>query len=399
MIRYRYRSNCSKPLLVHVTTTDISLALLLGPQLKAFADSGFDVVGISAPGPFVPQLLANGTRHIPLHHATRSLSLRSDLRAFSELLGILRTIRPDIVHLHNPKPGIYGRIAAAAAGVPAVVNTVHGIYATPEDSLRRRALVYSLERIAASCSDAELVQNPEDLTTLRRLRVPSARLHLLGNGVDLERFSLGPAATSWRAEMRAELGATPATVVVMSVGRLVWEKGYAELFEAARLVSRAREDAMFVVAGPTEPTKADGIGDSDIEAAKRSGIRFLGYRDDVERLYAASDLYVLASHREGFPRSAMEAAAMGLPVVATDIRGGRQVVEPEATGLLVPARDATRLAEAIAALVSQPETRRRMGQAAIGRAKAEFDQARVIRKTLDVYDSLLKASRGGISTG
>lgn len=90
---------------------------------------------------------------------------------------------------------------------------------------------------------------------------------------------------------------------------------------------------------------------------------------------------------------------MGLPVVATDIRGGRQVVEPEATGLLVPARDATRLAEAIAALVSQPETRRRMGQAAIGRAKAEFDQARVIRKTLDVYDSLLKASRGGISTG
>ena len=101
-----------------------------------------------------------------------------------------------------------------------------------------------------------------------------------------------------------------------------------------------------VVAGPSEPEKADGIGPAALAAAESSGVRFLGHRSDVEDLYAAFDMYVLASYREGFPRSAMEAAAMGLPVVATDIRGCRQVVEHGSTGLLVPPRDAAALTDA-----------------------------------------------------
>ena len=372
-----------------MTTTDISLALLLGPQLRAFVQAGFDVVGISAPGPFVEQIESLGVGHIPLRHATRSLALRSDLRAFGELYRIFRSIRPDIVHTHNPKPGIYGRFAAAAAGVPAVVNTVHGLYATEDDAIARRAAVYSLERLAASCSDAELVQNPEDLTKLRQLRVPPGRLHLLGNGIDLLRFSKGPQFEVWREQVRAELGATTETVVVTAVGRLVWEKGYAELFEAARAVMELHGEAMFVVAGPPEPSKGDGISPAALDAAARSGVRFLGHRDDIERLYAASDIYVLASHREGFPRSAMEAAAMGLPILATDIRGCRQVIEDGLTGYLLPPRNASRLAERIAGLISHPVAREQMGTAAAAKAKREFDQEEVIRLTLDVYRNLL----------
>jgi glycosyltransferase involved in cell wall biosynthesis len=385
-----------EPLLVHVTTSDISLALLLGPQLSAFSAAGFDVIGVSAPGPFVPDLERAGIRHIALPHATRSVSPLDDLRAATALYRLLRRLRPDIVHTHTPKPGFYGRLGGRAARVPVVVNTVHGLYATADDSRARRAVVYGLERLAATCSDAELLQNEEDLSTLTALHVPAKRLHLLGNGIDLDRFKPGPRAEAARRRVRAELGVDDATVVVGAVGRLVWEKGYRELFEAAAQLRRRCREVTVVVAGPNEPEKTDGIEPAALAAAESSGVRFLGHRNDVEDLYAAFDVYVLASYREGFPRSAMEAAAMGLPIVATDIRGCRQVVENGATGLLVPPRDASALTDAVARLAGDPGLSSTMGRRAVSKAKRDFDQRRVIAATLAVYEDLLerKVRRG-----
>lgn len=378
--------------LVHVTTADISLALLLGPQLRAFADAGFEVYGASAPGPFVDQLGDWGVTHVPLRHATRAVAPHHDVMALAELRSLFVALRPDIVHTHNPKPGIYGRLAARSAGTPAVVNTVHGLYAQPGDDWRRRALVYGLERLAGSCSDVELVQNPEDLETLARLGVPRTKLRLLGNGIDLRRFDPGRLDGESTLALRGELGAGPDDVIVTAVGRLVREKGYPELFAAAELVRRRLPHALFVVVGPTDPDKADTLPRADVRRAEAAGVRFLGLRHDVDRLYAASDVYVLASHREGFPRSAMEAAAMGLPVVATDIRGCRQVVADGVTGRLVPRGDVDALAFAIAELVESPEKRLHMGAAARAKAAAEFDQQQVIDITLEVYHRLLARS-------
>src|ERR1700761_436541 len=127
----------------------MSLVLLLGSQLRAFAEAGMEVIGVSAPGPFVPQLEEWGIRHEPLHHATRSAAVGEDFRALAEIWQLFRRLRPDIVHTPNPKTGLYGRVAARAAGVPAVVNTVHGLYASPEDPASRKAVVYTLERAAS----------------------------------------------------------------------------------------------------------------------------------------------------------------------------------------------------------------------------------------------------------
>ena len=379
----------ARPRLVHVTTTDMSLALLLGPQLEAFAEAGFEVIGVSATGPFVDQLREAGIGHRALAHATRSNAPAKDLLAMAELRSLFRRLQPDIVHTHNPKPGVYGRLAAKAAGVPCIVNTVHGLYALPEDRWRKRALIYGLERVAAMCSHAELVQNPEDVETLAGLGVPRAKLRLLGNGVDLDRFDRRRVDQRVRDETRRELGAGPDDVLCGAVGRLVWEKGYRELFAAASIVRRRHPHARFVVIGPLDPHKHDGLGQGDLEQATRdSGMVFLGMRDDMTELYAAMDLYVLASHREGFPRSAMEAAAVGLPVVATDIRGCRQVVAEGITGLLVARRDPTALATAISSLVDDADLRRSMGEAAVAKASQEFDQQHVIATTLAVYDEL-----------
>lgn len=378
-----------RPRLIHVTTADISLSLLLGPQLRAFRDAGYEVIGASAPGPFVAELESWGIEHRPLRHATRAMAPHRDLGALAELYRLFREVRPDIVHTHNPKPGVYGRLAARAARVPVVVNTVHGLYALPEDPRRKRAVVYALERIAAWGSDAELVQNPEDIDTLRRIGIPAGKVHLLGNGVDLARFA--PPDPAVRAAVRAELGVGAGTVVCGVVGRLVWEKGYREVFDAARRLRARAPEVLVVVVGPEDPEKADGVDAGAIEAARADGVRFLGMREDVERLYAGMDLYVLASYREGFPRSAMEAAASGLPVVATDIRGCRQVVDHGRTGLLVPVRDAVALTEAITTIATDADLRRGMERRARDKAVAEFDQTTQIRITLETYARLLGA--------
>ncbi len=383
--------------LIHVTTVDMSLVLLLGPQLRAFAEAGMEVVGMSAPGPFVPQLEAWGIRHEPLHHATRSMAVGQDAMALAELWRLFRRLRPDIVHTHNPKPGLYGRVAARAAGVPGVVNTVHGLYASPEDRWSRRAVVYALERAAAMCSGAELVQNPEDLQVLSRLGVPGRKLVLLGNGVDLQRFRPEVSEHS-RRRARADLGVDREDVVVGIVARLVWQKGFRELFLAAERIRDTHPRVVFVVVGGTDPDKADAISPEDLAAATRRGrIVFTGERDLMEHVYPGFDLFVLPSHREGFPRSAMEAAASGLPVIAADIRGCRQVVSQGQSGFLVPVRDSVRLSEAIEKLVRDPALRRRMGAAGRHKAEAEFDDRAVVSKTLEAYERVLIPDRSWTS--
>jgi glycosyltransferase involved in cell wall biosynthesis len=376
----------------HLTTVDSSLRYLLRPQLRAVRDLGGDSVGISAAGPYADELEAEGIRHVALGSSTRGMNLLADVRAAAELWRVLRRERPDVLHTHNPKPGVYGRIVGRLARIPVVVNTNHGLWATEHDRLLRRLVVLALEAVAARFSHAELIQNVEDLELLtrRRISVPS-RTRLLGNGIDLDRFAPGTLDPKERTAVRDELGAGPGTIVVGMVGRMVAEKGYPELFAAAE-----RLDDRYVVAaiGPDEPEKADAISADQRAAAEKAGVVFLGQRDDVERLYAAMDLFVLPSHREGFPRAAMEAAATGLPIVATDVRGCRQVVADGVTGLLVPVRDPAALAAAIASLGEDPERRTQMGVAAVRRARDEFDERRVVDIVLSTYRAV--AARRGL---
>src|SRR5215218_1468357 len=122
----------------HLTTVDLSLRFLLMAQLRGARDAGYRVVGISAPGPWVADLEAEGIRHIALHSSTRAADLRADGRAARELWQVLTRERPAVLHTHNPKPGLYGRVLGRFAGIPIVVNTVHGLYATDDDRLAKR---------------------------------------------------------------------------------------------------------------------------------------------------------------------------------------------------------------------------------------------------------------------
>jgi glycosyltransferase involved in cell wall biosynthesis len=244
--------------------------------------------------------------------------------------------------------------------------------------------------VASRFSDVELVQNPEDLATLQRLHL-GRKARLLGNGVDLRRFDPSRWSSRDRVRVRAELRVTDGIVVVGTVARLVAEKGYPELFAAAAALDPTQ--FAFVCVGGDDPDKSDALPRATLEAARAQGVQFLGHRDDVDALYTAMDVFVLPSHREGFPRAAMEAAASGLPIVATDVRGCRQVVEPEVTGLLVPVRDPPALAAAIDRLGRDDALRAQMSIAARARAESEFDEREIVRRVLEAYAFVAERKR------
>lgn len=373
----------------HVTTVDSTLRFLVLPQLIRLRDEGFEVSAISAPGPWTRDLVDEGIRHIPWPHSTRSWNPRSDAVASWELLQIFRKERFHLVHTHNPKPGIIGRIAARLAGVPRVVNTVHGLYATPDDRPSKRIPVLALERLAARFSHLELYQSEEDLIWARRLGlVTRERSELLGNGVDLARFDPALVPSERVRALRDELGIPVDALVFGTVARLVVEKGYRELFAAAGKVRATHPDVRFLVVGPSDPDKADALNRGEIDAA-REDVVFAGWREDTRDLLALMDVFLLPSWREGLPRSAIEAAAMGKPLILTDIRGCREVARPGMEGLLVPPRDPARLAEAIEQMATDPGGRARMGAAARARALQRFDERRVTDLIVERYRSLL----------
>jgi glycosyltransferase involved in cell wall biosynthesis len=220
----------------HVTTVAQSLRYLLLPQLCALREHGYDVAGVSAPGPDVSALEAQGIDHVDVPF-TRRLTPLEDARSLVVLYRLMKSRRFTIVHAHTPKPGLLAQVAARLAGVPVVVNTIHGFYFHDRMPLAQRRFYVALEKLAGRCSDLILSQNEEDLETALRLGIARpGQIRRLGNGIDLRRFDPARLSPEARRRARAALGISEGAPVVGFVGRLVAEKGVGELVEAARLV-------------------------------------------------------------------------------------------------------------------------------------------------------------------
>lgn len=381
-----------RPRVAHIATIDLSLRVVLLNQLRAIEAAGYDVTGISADGEHVPAIEQAGIRHIAVP-MTRRMAPLDDLVSLYRLYRLMRRERFDIVHTHNPKPNLFGQIAARAARVPVVISTVHGYYF--HDRMRpmaRRALII-LEKIAARCSDLILSQSREDVETAVREGIASRdRIEVLGNGIDITRFDRASLSDEVLAAARRELGIADGAPVVGFVGRMVEEKGILELMEAAREVLRHFPAAKFLLVGPHDPEKHDAL-DPAIAARRGLGDAFVfaGMRNDMPLMYALMDVFALPSHREGFPRSPMEAAAMGVPSVVTQIRGCREAVVDGESGVFVPVRDSAALAQAIVSLLGDPHRARALGEGGRRLARERFDEQRVFAHVIDAYERLRAA--------
>lgn len=372
----------------HVTTISESLEILLLDQLRAIRDAGYAVSGVSARGDGVPALERAGIRHVAAPFVRSSLlTPLADLGTLAALVRMFRSERFTIVHTHTAKPDLYAAIAARIARVPVVVTTLHGFLFHELTPPRQRRIYAAAAKTGMRFVDLVLSQNPEDVETAIRERIcPAEKIEVLGNGIDIERFD----RTRVISRVRAEFGIADDAIVIGFVGRLVEEKGVRELLEAVGALRAAHPKLRLLCVGWYDQAKADAIRP---ETAGEYGLAdvavFTGHRRDLPELYAAMDIFALPSHREGFPRTVMEASAMSLPVVATRIRGCRTAVADGETGLLVPVRDPQALREALDTLLRDAAKRHEMGRRGRALAERQFDQRTVFAKVLHAYDRLL----------
>ena len=382
------------PKIAHVTTVDLSLRYLLLNQLRRIQQEGYEVVGMSAAGPDVSVLKASGIDHraIPL---TRRFTPFRDLYALWALYRQMRREKFDIVHTHTPKAGLLGQLAARLAGVPVIINTLHGFYFQDDTPVAKRRFYIAMERLAARCSSVILSQNEEDVSTaVREGIVKSDKIKVLGNGIDVRQFDPARFSSVDVSRIRAEAGIPEGALVVGFVGRLVREKGILDLLRAAEAVRAQVPNAFFLIVGPFDAEKDDAVDRSAAEALRIAEYsQFTGLCEDMPPMYAAMDVLALPSYREGFPRAPMEAAAMGVPAVVTDIRGCRQTVDDGESGLLVPPGDPAALAVALIRLLNDAGLRARMGRTGRQIALDRFDERKVFDRVLSEYDRLL-AARG-----
>ncbi len=376
--------------IAHITAIDMALRYLLLNQLRCAQAAGYQVVGISSPGSACSTLEAAGIRHIGVPISRRLTPLR-DIVSLWKLYRVLRAERFTIVHTHTPKPGLLGQLAARMAGVPVIVNTVHGFYFHDDMHPAWRRFYITVEKVAARHSDVILCVNSEDVQTAIREGICSPeKIKCLGSGIDVERFDRSRLDPDRIDTLRAEMGLPADAPVVGFVGRLVYEKGLVELFQAACDIRARVPNVHFLFVGPIDTDKADALRP---EKAAEYGIadicHFPGVRQDMPEMYALMDVLALPSHREGFPRAPMEASSMRVPCVVTDIRGCREAVEHRRNGLLVPLYNLDSLAAAIVELLTDPELAVALGAAGRDLAMERFDERPVFRRVLAEYERLL----------
>ena len=352
-----------------VVTTSMSARLLLGHQLRALDDVTWSVVSGDAyedpPGNVAVEV-------VPIR---REFAL-SDVVAFARLWRTFRRRRFDFVQTHTPKASFLGLPAARLSGTTAIY-TIHGALYFRDNGRVANAMGWLFERWCCAWADLVLVQSREDEQVLPRARVCRAgKIRYVGNGVVLDRFTapVAPARHSARP-------------IVVMVSRLVREKGCLDFLALARAL-HGRAD--FVHVGPVEHDQRDAVSGADIAAAA-ADVSFVGAVDDVRPYLACADVVVLPSYREGVPRVAMEAAAAGRPVVAYDVRGVREVVDP-ATGLLVARGDTTALTNVVAGLLEHPERRAALGEACRAHVVRTFSEDDVIIRLRAVYAELAGAA-------
>lgn len=361
--------------IIELTNVDFSLRHFLLPLMRGARARGHEVIGVCADGALLDEVRAEGFR-IETPPLARSFSPLAQWRAFRALVRLFRAERPDIVHAHMPISGFLARMAAWVTGVPIIAYTCHGFLFNQPGPWPRRAAAFVMEFLAGRVTTIFTTVSTEEAADAKRLRIARHPIPI-GNGRDPAIFRPDPAA---RAAVRQTLAVPEERVVILAVSRLVRHKGYPELLAAMRDVP-----AELWVVGERLPSDHG----TDLEAVfKASGLgprlRRLGYRTDIPAVMAAADIFVLPSHFEGLPMSVIEAMLCGLPVIATDIRGPREQVVPDETGLLVPPATVEPLAHAILRLVQNPALRTRMGAASRVRATRLFDESAVVNRGLDV---------------
>jgi glycosyltransferase involved in cell wall biosynthesis len=348
--------------------------------IKVMVAAGHEVVAVAPPDEYAPRLATLGCRFVALPMDNRGTHPGRDALLLWRFWRLLQRERPDAFLGYTVKPNVYGSLAAHALGIP-VINNIAGLGSVFIRGGPLAWLVRQLYRLALRRSVKVFFQNADDqgLFVEGGLVRPGSCDLLPGSGVDLARFALVPLPFRRVAPMRFVL-----------IGRLLRDKGVVEFVEAARIIRARWPDVQCCLLGFVDVLNPAAISRAEVDAWVRAGdIHYLGASDDVRQEIAQADCIVLPSYREGTPRSLLEAAAMGRPIITTDAVGCREVVEDGRNGFLCKAADAKDLAEKMEHILRlSGDERTRMGLEGRRMMEERFDEKIVLRKYLDAIEAV-----------
>ena len=355
------------------------------PLAKTLKNLGYNVVLISPPGKYGTLILAEGIQWLQISMNRRSLAPWEEIKFIKELISLYKRESPDLVHHFTVKPVIYGTLAARINGIHSRINAVTGLgYVFTDKSLLSsilKPIVKILYRFVLDGKFSRLIlQNNDDREYFINNRlVKSDKIRVIrGSGVNTKKFSQINEYNKLNSKIR-----------ILLATRLLWDKGLGEYVAAAKILKKECSNCQFIIAGSPDNGNPTSVPYDRIQKWSEEGvIEFLGHIDNMPALLHTVDLVVLPSYREGTPRILLEAAACGLPIVATDVPGCREVVKHEVNGLLVPVKDIISLSEAIKYMVNNPTERERMGKSGREKILSEFDEKIVIEETIDVYKEI-----------
>jgi glycosyltransferase involved in cell wall biosynthesis len=381
---------------VHVTAVPDMLLFLSG-HLADLAARGFEVTVVSSPGPLLDRLAASAGVARAAVPISREITPLHDLVSLARLTRTLRRLRPDLVDAHTLKAALLAMAAARLAGVPVRVYHVHGLRHVTTAGVRR-ALLRACERITSSLATRVLCvsRSVARAALADGLIPPEKTAVLLGGsiaGVDATGRFVPPADEGERRAARVALGLPATARVIGFVGRLVRDKGVAELAGAWSVLRERHPDLRLVVVGAAERGDPLPAGVAEALAGDRR-VLLAGHDRETPRYYRAMDVLALPTWREGFPVVPLEAAAMGLPVVASDVPGCVDAVVRDVTGTLVPPGDVPALAAALEAYLADPALRHRHGAAGRQRALRDYDPRRLQEALREEFLRLAAAAPG-----
>jgi glycosyltransferase involved in cell wall biosynthesis len=372
--------------LLFLVTEDWFFVLHRLPLARAAMRAGYEVIVATRVGDCREQLEIEGIRLIHIPWKRGSKNPIDSINSLISVARVYKRYRPDIVHHVSMKSIVIGTFALIFLGIAsphAVVNNYTGmgtlfISDNLGDKLLRWVIILCLRVLYGLKKTHQLVENEDDRNLLiREMKLRDGDVSVIHSvGVDLQRFRPG--------EKRGEVP------IIALASRLIWDKGIGELIEAGKLLRERGLAFRLVLVGRPDPENRSSIPQETLRSWQDSGlVELWGYRNDIDVVWRSVDIAVLPSYREGSPRSLIEAAASGLPVVATDVPGCRDVVKHGKSGFLVPVSDVEALVNALAPLLRESGLRERMGKAGRDYVSSMFNEERVIESTLNLYRSLL----------
>lgn len=380
--------------LIRITTVPMSLNKLIEGQMKFMASLNFEVIGISSPGELLEKVGNKEGVKVKGINMTRKITPIQDLKAVLKLYKYLRKEKPTIVHTHTPKAGIVGMLASYLAKVPNRLHTVAGLPLLEATGIKRK-VINTVEKITYNCA-TKVYPNSNGLKDiiLKNKFTKSSKLKVIANGssngIDTSYFNSELFSDEVNKSFKSKLGIKETDFVFIFVGRIVGDKGINELVAAFEKLSKDYKNVKLLLVGPLEE-ELDPLQEKTTAIIQNNKqIITVGYQNDVRPYYAIANALAFPSYREGFPNVVMQAGAMGLPSIVSNINGCNEIIIEDKNGLIIPSKDEIALYKAMELLVNDNLIYNTLKNNARKMIENRYNQQLVWTAIKDEYDRLLK---------